>query len=70
MKNTDFILISLTTLVAAMAWVFFDAYHAYTTSRITPALEEIAITLTPQIDRETIIGLNERLVVSPSGQSR
>ena len=54
MKQTDFILIAVSTLIAALAWVFFDAYHAYTTTKVAPALAEIAIPSTPKIDREVI----------------
>jgi hypothetical protein len=60
MKQTDFILIAVSTLIAALAWVFFDAYHAYTTTKVAPALAEIAIPSTPKIDREVIEKLKLR----------
>ncbi len=60
MRSKNFLFISVLTLLAAIAWVFFDAYHAYTTNTITPVLEEIALPLTPKIDKAVIQKLKER----------
>lgn len=60
MKDKDVLFVSVATLITALAWVVFDAYHAYTTSTISPALEEVALPITPKIDTNIINNLKTR----------
>jgi len=60
MKDKDVLFISVATLITALAWVVFDAYHAYTTSTIPKELEEIALPITPIIDTNIVQSLKSR----------
>ncbi len=62
MKDRDIFLISILTLVTALCWVVFDAYHAYTAQLVTPNLEEIAIPITPTLDEKLIHELAGRQI--------
>jgi hypothetical protein len=61
MKDKDVLFLSVATLITALAWVVFDAYHAYTTYTISQELEEIAIPITPKIDTAIITKLKDRI---------
>lgn len=51
MKNDRYIItLAVLTLATAVGWIIFDAYHAYITSTITPALQKISVPLTPRIE--------------------
>lgn len=60
MKEKEVLFLAVATLITASAWVVFDAYHAYTTSTIPKALEEIALPITPKIDTKIIQDLKVR----------
>ncbi len=60
MKDKDVLFLSIATLITALAWVVFDAYHAYTTSTISKELDEIALPITPIIDTNTVQEVKKR----------
>lgn len=60
MKDKDVLFLAVATLITALAWVVFDAYHAYTTLTIPKALEEIALPITPTIDTKIVQTLKIR----------
>ncbi len=60
MKDKDVLFISVATLITALAWMVFDAYHAYTTYTISQELTEIALPITPKIDLTIIADLKKR----------
>ncbi|MEK7565499.1 MAG: hypothetical protein AAB506_00440 [Patescibacteria group bacterium] len=60
MKSKNIITLAIITLVTALGWVLFDAYHAYVATTVTSALEKISLPLTPQIETKVIEKLKSR----------
>ncbi len=52
--------ISLITLITALGWIVFDAYHSYVTNTVSAPLQKIALPLAPQIDTQIIDKLKTR----------
>lgn len=60
MFRKEWVILSFLTLLTVLAWVFFDVYHAATTSTITPVQEKRIKSLNPNFDEATILKLLER----------
>lgn len=60
MNNRDVLILSILTFITTIAWIVFDAYHAYTVSNISPSLEKAVLPLDSKVDTETIEKLKER----------
>ena len=81
MNSKDLLYFSILSLITVSVWIFFDAYHSYTTSIIPAATQNAIIALDPKIDSAVIESLKRRSQVvislpveaiklaSPSGEA-
>jgi hypothetical protein len=60
MFRKEWLILSFLTFLTVLAWVFFDVYHAATTSTITPIQEKRMKPLSPKFDEMTILEVLER----------
>jgi len=65
MEERDLLIISILTFITVLAWIFFDAYHAYTTSTIPPELKMQIEPLNFNISLEEINELKKRVEFFP-----
>lgn len=71
MNNRDLLIISILTFITVFVWIFFDAYHVYTTSTIPQDLKMQLLPLDPKIPLDQIQKLKNRpelfpIISSPS----
>ena len=60
MLTKEWVILSFLTFLTVLAWVFFDVYHAATTSTITPVQEQRMKPLSPNFDEAIILKIIER----------
>lgn len=65
MNNRDFFIISLLTFITVLVWIFFDAYHVFSTSTIPPDLKMQLLPLDPKIPLDQIQNLKNRPELFP-----
>lgn len=61
----DALLLSILTLVTALAWIAFDVYHASIQNTIPQDVEAKLVPITPTFDRPVVDGLKTRFDVAP-----
>lgn len=61
----DLLFIAISSFVVTAAWVGFNVYHEWATSKITPELQVQITPITPSFDITTINNLKNRRVVQP-----
>lgn len=65
MGRRDTFLLSILTMVTALAWIAFDIYHASVASTIPAEVEAQLIDISPTFDKATIENVKERRNVDP-----
>lgn len=60
----DALIISILTLVTALAWIGFEVYRALTRSEVPQVLQRQIAPLSPKIDQETLQILGAREAIS------
>jgi len=74
MNNKDVLIISVLTFITVLVWIFFDAYHVYTTSTIPAELKVQLEPLRINISWQDIQNLKNRpeffpILTTPSAQA-
>lgn len=59
-KNKDWFILGVFTLVTVLAWMLFHVYHAGVTSTITRVQEKLMSPLVPQIDPVILEKIRQR----------
>jgi len=68
MENKDLLIISVLTFITVSLWIFFDAYHVYTTSTIPADLKIQLEPLNIKISLDDIRSLGKRPELFPITQ--
>lgn len=60
MTSKDLLLLSIFTFLTVLAWIIYDAYHAFSTSTLTTVEKKLAEPLNPSFDKAIIFNLKEK----------